>query len=365
MAMEPSLQYARTADGVSIAFSTLGEGEPLVYLVGGPWNHIELWEVPECRWWYERLARDRMLVRYDVRGTGLSEREVIDFSLGARVLDLEAVLDRLEVDTFNLFAAVDAGPVAITYAVRHPERVSRLLLWCSFARAADIASPRLRAWRGLIDQDWELMTDTCVHLALGWSGGEVGHTAAEHLRDSVTRDVAKASLAAADTVDVTGLLHRVRQPTLVLHRRGIPWLSVDVARGLASGIPGALLKLVEGESTAPYLGDTEAAAQAIEQFLDTEDAPRVQGKEPHVPSVSSVQHPAALAQPRPAPSDGLTAREVQVLRLVASGQTNSEIADELVLSIRTVERHIANIYGKIGARGRANATAYALTRALV
>ena len=364
MGMEPSLQYARTADGVSIAFWTLGDGERLVYLVGGPWNHIELWEVPECRWWYERLALKRKLVRYDVRGTGLSEREVSDFSLDARVLDLEAVLDRLDVDRFNLFAAADAGPVAITYAVRHPERVSRLILWCSWARGSDIKSPRIQAWRGLIDQDWELMTDTCVHLALGWSGGDVGHSAAEHLRESVTREVAKASLAAADTVDVTALLHRLSQPTLVLHRRGIPWLPVDVARGLASGIPGALLKLVEGESTAPYLGDTEAAAQAIEEFLDTDDVPRVQGG-PHVPSVSSVEHPAALEQPRPAPSDGLTAREVQVLRLVASGQTNSEIADELVLSIRTVERHIANIYGKIGARGRANATAYALTRALV
>ena len=364
MGMEPSLQYARTADGVSIAFWTLGDGERLVYLVGGPWNHIELWEVPECRWWYERLALKRKLVRYDVRGTGLSEREVSDFSLDARVLDLEAVLDRLDVDRFNLFAAADAGPVAITYAVRHPERVSRLILWCSWARGSDIKSPRIQAWRGLIDQDWELMTDTCVHLALGWSGGDVGHSASEHLRESVTREVAKASLAAADTVDVTALLHRLSQPTLVLHRRGIPWLPVDVARGLASGIPGALLKLVEGESTAPYLGDTEAAAQAIEEFLDTDDVPRVQGGS-HVPSVSSVEHPAALEQPRPAPSDGLTAREVQVLRLVASGQTNSEIADELVLSIRTVERHIANIYGKIGARGRANATAYALTRALV
>ncbi len=364
MGMEPSSQYATTADGVSIAFSTLGEGEPLIYLVGGPWNHIELWEVPECRWWYERLARDRMLVRYDVRGTGLSEREVIDFSLDARVLDLEAVLDRLGIDRFNLFAAADAGPVAITYAVRHPERVSRLLLWCSFARAADISSPRIRAWRGLIDQDWELMTDTCVQIALGWSGGNVGHSAAEHLRESVTRDVAKASLAATDSVNVTALLQHVQQPTLVLHRPGIPWLPVDVARGLASRIPRARLSLLEGESTAPYLGDTEAAARAIEEFLDTEDAPSAQG-EPGVSGIPSIEFQAAQEHLGAVASDGLTAREIQVLRLVAGGQTNSEIADELVLSIRTVERHIANIYGKIGARGRADATAYALTRALV
>ena len=364
MGMEPSWQYATTADGVSIAFWTLGDGEPLVYLVGGPWNHVELWEIPECRDWYERLARDRMLVRYDGRGTGLSEREVSDFSLDARVLDLEAVLDRLDLDRFNLFAAAEAGAVAITYAVRHPERVSRLFLWCSWARGADTHSPRIRAWRGLIDQDWELMTDTCVQIALGWSGGDIARSAAEHLRESVTRDAAKASLAAADTDDVTALLQRVRQPTLVLHRRQFQSLSVDIARGLASRIPGARLVLLEGESTAPYLGDTEAAAQAIEEFLDTEDAPSVQDGH-RVPRSSSIELQTEPEPPRPVASDGLTAREIQVLRLVAGGQTNREIAGELVLSVKTVDRHIANIYGKIGARGRADATAYALTRALV
>ena len=81
--MEPRIQYAQTADGVSIAFWTLGEGEPLVYIAGGPWNHIELWQVPECHRWYERLAQKRMLVRYDLRGTGLSERTVSDYSVDA------------------------------------------------------------------------------------------------------------------------------------------------------------------------------------------------------------------------------------------------------------------------------------------
>ena len=81
--MEPRIRYAITADGVSIAFWTLGEGEPLVYMAGGPWGHIELWDIPECRRWYERLAQEKMLLRYDVRGTGYSEREVSDHSLDA------------------------------------------------------------------------------------------------------------------------------------------------------------------------------------------------------------------------------------------------------------------------------------------
>ena len=174
--MEPRIRYAITADGVSIAFWTLGEGTPLVYMTGGPWGHVELWDIPACRRWYERLAQERMLVRYDLRGTGYSERDVSDHSLDAMVADVEAVVDRLELDRFKMFGAFDAGPVAIAYAARHPERVSHLILWCSWARSSDMRSPRIRAWLGLIDQDWELMTDTCAHLALGWPAGEVGRT---------------------------------------------------------------------------------------------------------------------------------------------------------------------------------------------
>src|SRR3712207_9367115 len=83
--------------------------------------------------WYERLAQKRMLVRYDVRGTGWSEREVSDHSLDALVADVEAVVDRLGLDRFAMFGAFDAGPVAIAYAARHPGRVSRFIPWCSWA----------------------------------------------------------------------------------------------------------------------------------------------------------------------------------------------------------------------------------------
>ena len=190
--MERHVQYAKTADGVSMALWSLGKGEPLVYMTGGPWNHIELWEIPECRRWYGRLAQNRMLVRYDVRGTGLSDREVTDYSLDAQVLDLEAVVDQLGLDRFSLFGAANAGPVAIAYAVRHPKRLSRLVLWCAWAKGMHLTSPRLQVWLGLLDQDWQLMTDTCIHLALGWTEGDLGRLAAEYLRESVTPEVLRA-----------------------------------------------------------------------------------------------------------------------------------------------------------------------------
>jgi pimeloyl-ACP methyl ester carboxylesterase/DNA-binding CsgD family transcriptional regulator len=358
--MDPRIRYATTADEVSIAFWTLGEGMPLVYMTGGPWGHVELWDISECRRWYERLAHKRMLIRYDVRGTGWSERDVSDHSLDALVAEAEAVVDRLELDRFDMLGAFDAGPVAIAYAVRHPERVSHLILWCSWARSSDIGSPRIRAWLGLIDQDWELMTDTCAHLALGWPAGEVGRHAAQRLRERVTPEAARAALEAMGQFDVTALLPRLKAPTLVLHRNDIPWLPVGIARSLASRIPDARLRVLEGESTAPYLGDTEAAASAIDEFLD-EGEVRIARWEAGVAAGTEQEE----SRPGYADAGGLTAREFEVLRLLAGGKTNSEIAEELYVSVRTVERHIANIYAKIGSRGRANATAYALTHNLI
>jgi pimeloyl-ACP methyl ester carboxylesterase/DNA-binding CsgD family transcriptional regulator len=333
---------------------------PLVYMTGGPWGHVELWDISECRRWYERLAQKRMLIRYDVRGTGWSERDVSDHSLNALVTDAEAVVDRLDLDRFALFGAFDAGPVAIAYAARHPERVSHLILWCSWARSSDIRSPRIRAWLGLIDQDWELMTDTCAHLALGWPAGEVGRHAAQRLRESVTPEAARAALEAMGQFDVTALLPELKAPTLVLHRGGIPWLSVDIARSLASRIPDARLTVMEGESTAPYLGDAEATASAIDEFLGDVEEGRTARQGAWAPGAEKEEPRQARAYP-----DSLTAREAEVLRHLAGGKTNNEIAEELHVSVRTIERHIANIYAKIGARGRANATAYALTHNLI
>src|SRR3990170_2954549 len=105
--MEPRIQYAKTKDGVSIAYWTLGEGEPLVLMSEPGLSHIQLeWQIPECRRWYERFAEKRMIVRYDGRGVGLSDRDVSNYSLDAWVLDLQAVVNRLGLERFALFATL-------------------------------------------------------------------------------------------------------------------------------------------------------------------------------------------------------------------------------------------------------------------
>src|SRR3989337_1385641 len=128
--MEPRIQYATTADGVSIAFWVLGEGPPLLQLPYMPFSHIQLeWQIPECRRWYERLAEKRKLIRLDPRGMGLSQRDITELSTDAWLLDIEAVVDRLGIKKFAVLGAWHSGPAAIEHAVSHPERVSHLVLW--------------------------------------------------------------------------------------------------------------------------------------------------------------------------------------------------------------------------------------------
>ncbi len=279
--MEPRIQYAQTADGVNIAFWTLGEGVPFVHL---PWfrmSHIQLeWQIPEYRRWYEGLAERLRLVRYDGRGIGLSDRDVSDYSLDALVLDLEAVVDRLGLESFALAGFLHTGPVAIAYAVRHPERVSHLVLWCTYARGADYArSSQIQATRGFMGTDWELYTETLAHVRLGWSEGARARQFAAMMRESITPEALQAHIDAFRELDITPLLAQVRPPTLVLHRRHVSWLEVDVARRLAADIPNARLALLEGSSGAPYLGDVDAVLRAVYEFLG-EGEPSVVAAQP-------------------------------------------------------------------------------------
>ena len=346
-AVEPSIQYATTPDGVSIAFYTLGQGMPLVVMPGDLLSQIQVeWQVPAWRDWHERLAQRRLLVRYDSQGTGLSDREAIEISIESQVLDLEAVVDRLGLDEFSVFSAQTSGPAGIAYAARYPERVRRLILWCTYARASDyIGSGPFQALLALMAKDWDLFIETAAHARLGWSEGEMAPQAAVLLRDGVTRRMMEEFVSGVRDVDVTHLLPQVKSPTLVLHRPKAhlgPY--PHAARGLASQIPDARLSLLEGTSVAPYLGDIEAVLREMDVFLG-------EGEGEAVPPKPSSRE---IARPLPEP---LSERELEVLRLLAAGMSNQDTARELVIAVGTVKTHINNIYGKLNVRSRTQAIA--------
>jgi len=286
--MEPRIQYAKTSDGVSIAFWTLGEGEPpLVQMPRLPYSHIQLeWHNLDYRQMHERLAQKRRLVRYDPRGTGLSYREPVGLSLDAFVKDVEAVVDRLHLERFVLYGVAASGLVAIAYAARHPERVSHLVLWCAAKRGTDFSSSaQFQGLVALLDKDWDLFTNTSARFAFGWADAASAGRFAAFLRDSVTPDAAKAFYQALEDFDVTDLLPRVTSPTLVIHHRQVPYPGLDVSKDLAAELPNARLVVLEGSWLTAYLGDHETVATAIDEFL-IEDEPREPA--PDLPSGTAV-----------------------------------------------------------------------------
>ena len=266
--MEPRIQYAKTEDGVNIAYWTLGEGKPLIVTPAVPFNSsLRSWQTPEGRRWYERLAEKRRVVRYDNRGSGDSERGHVE-SLDNLVHDLEAVIDCLGSEMVDIFGNIGGGPAAIAHVVRHPERVSRLILWCAQAGGSDLARLSTAAESG----DWEAFTETWALGAYGWSGAEHARQWAKMIREAETPESVAGVLRVIFGADVTDLLDQVKVPTVVMHRRQLvmPGLSVagiDAARKLASGIPQARLVLLDGDSGVPYLGDSEKAFRAIDEFL--------------------------------------------------------------------------------------------------
>ena len=338
--MDAPVRLTRAADGVAIAWQAAGEGAPLISLPTIPFSHLELeWSFPEYDAWYRALGRGRRLIRYDNRGSGLSQQTRCNFSLEGHLMDLDAVQSAAATGDAVLFAGFTAGPVALAYAARWPDRVRALVLWCTWAHGPDMRIPRVSAIQDMLPQDWEVYTETLAHVLLGWSAGEPARRFASYLRECVTQPVAHAIFHEYRELSAVDDLPAVRRPVLVLHRRELAFPPLTLATDLAAGLPDARLHVLEGNSGAPYLGATDEVLRAIEDFIR------------EVP-----------AGPYP---DGLTEREVEVLRLIAVGKTNRDIADQLVISQNTVARHISNIFTKTGASNRAEAASYANRHRLV
>jgi class 3 adenylate cyclase/pimeloyl-ACP methyl ester carboxylesterase len=268
--MEPRIQYARTSDGVSIAYFVIGSGLPFVHMPDLIGSHVALEaRIPVARSWLEALAQNHQVVRYDIRGMGLSDRVAPDYSPRGRLLDLEAVSDHLQLETFVLMGGVSQALVAIEYAVKHPDRISNLILWCPYARAADyLGIAEVKGFVGLIEADWEMFTESLARArVLGWSSGDEAHRLAQQMRETCTQEVARAAFEGLRGHDVTPQLRQIKVPTLVLHRRRITSPNMELGRSVAAQIPGAQFVVVEGAAAPPYVGHADAVAKAIGDFL--------------------------------------------------------------------------------------------------
>jgi class 3 adenylate cyclase len=266
--MEPRIQYAKTKDGVRIAFATAGIGVPCVLTNDLPFRHVQLeWRIPYVQETFDPLFAKRTLIRFDPRGLGLSDRDVGHFTIDSWLQDLDAVVDRLGLEKFVLCSMGFSGLVAIAYAVRHPERVAKLILIDSMARVADaFAVPQSRALAEMLATDWEMFSENVAALAFGW-GREDARSYGEFVRACVTPETARHVYGALAPIDLTELLARITAPTLVVQHSGLKYVTMDMAKDLVAGIPDARLVVVEGT----HGQDAERLLRSVDEFLSEDE----------------------------------------------------------------------------------------------
>lgn len=344
--MKQQIRYAVTDDNVKLAWSTFGHGPPLVK--AATWlTHLQYdLESPIWKHWIGFVSEHFQCTRYDERGCGLSDRKVPEMSAAHWVGDLETVVEAAGLDRpFALLGISQGAATAVHYAVKHPQRVSHLILYGGYAVGGSLSEdPERRkmfsAVMDVIGLGWgndnpafrQLFTSRFVpdgtQQQLDWFN--------ELCRRTASPDIAGELLAARGNVDVRELLPRVRVPTLVLHANRDKIAPLEQGRLLAAQIPGA--RFVQLESRNHVLLRDEPAwkefCDAVLEFTGQAGAA------------------SAVAE------NGLTTRERKLLALLREGRSNAQIAFDLGIAEKTVRNHFSNLYRKLGVRSRVEALAH-------
>lgn len=346
------IRYVRSADGVQLAWAEAGTG-PVMIKAANWLTHLEYeWESPVWRHWIRFFSDNFRFVRHDERGCGMTDTNVGDLSLERWVEDLEAVIEASGVqEPFSLLGISQGGPICVAYAVRHPERVSKLVLYGAYARGVfqrgdPDRSSFYRAMIDLVRLEWGSDNPTFRQVftsrfipggtdeQLGWFN--------DICRKTLTPEIAARLLESRADLNVTELLGKVQTPTLILHARGDVVAPITEGHILATGIPGA--QFIELDSNNHILLEQEPAwdrfCHEVLEFMELK-------------TPAGVEDPAFAA---------LSPREREVLSLIAEGLGNAQIAERLSISEKTVRNHVSNLFDKLGVWTRAQAIVFALER---
>jgi len=344
--MRQRIKFCTTEDGVRLAIAAAGKGPPLVR-AGNWFTHIEQdWESPVWQHWFDFLSERHTLIRYDPRGTGLSDRNATDLSLDAWVRDLECVADSLGLERFPLIGLCQGGTVAAAYAARHPDRISRLALYDSYLSGTYVpcTDPRLtrqaRTLEQLIALGWGRETgafrEIFANLLMPDGGREHLRWLGDLQRQSASPQNARRIWASFNSFDIRAEVKSITASTLVFHVRGDSMVPFEAGRRLAAEIPSARFMPLEGRNhiLLPHEPAWRIFNEELRQFLDGEAA---DGTAPE----------CGLAE--------LTTRESEILEQIARGLSNTEIANALTISEKTVRNNITRIFSKLSVARRAQA----------
>jgi class 3 adenylate cyclase len=271
--------FCTTPDGGRIAYATTGNGLPLVVCPALAEQFSTLHQVPTWQAFADRIGEGRRVVRYDSRGTGLSERDTTDFSLETRLTDLDTVVKAARLRRFALYGSLFSGPLAIAYTARNPRRVSHLILYGTFCRGVDVMPwERLGPLLELARTNWPLAAQTLADMSGDIESRqrypEAGVQIAAHFSASTSGRVFAEGLTAGYRDDVSALLPSIAAPTLVLHRRNDPIIPFALGQELAGRIPKARLAPLTGAVHGEFLGDIDELLHAIDTFLGQAPARR-------------------------------------------------------------------------------------------
>ena len=343
----PPVQYVKTSDGYDIAYGVSGTGRTVVLLPGGTNNLQFMWQQqPAYRAFFESMANRYRLVQYDGRGQGLSSRVLgPDYEMEDRRLDFEAVVKRLNLGRVFLIAPNETCHIAVPFAIEHPDLVDGLVLWNPGWDQSERGT--LLPYEELARRSWELMVRTTAE---NFGVGDV-ELEAKRIRQSVTPEDFTNMLRALRKCNLRPVLPSLTVPTLVLGTRNSPVAPTSEAnwRTIVGLIPNARLILFDDGRQIGGLTTDSGCPPAAAAMIDFFDG--LASGETATAGVDDLE-------------TVLSAREIEVLRLIAGGRSNAQIAEALVISPNTVGRHISNIFDKLGFAKGAEATAYALRHGL-
>jgi pimeloyl-ACP methyl ester carboxylesterase/DNA-binding CsgD family transcriptional regulator len=331
-------------DGRRLAYATIGEG-PLVVLPTWWISHLEAdWEDEAFGSFFTELAQTQCVVRYDRIGAGLSDRELDrPPTLEGEVRALSTLIDHLGNARATLFAVACAGPIAVLFAHRRPERVRSVVFHNSYAARGDVPDEIAQSLAAIVRANWGVGSKVITSLIFPEADGAEVARLSRFQRRAASGEAAAAFLELEFATDVRSVVPEVRLPALVMHRLGEKTVPFDRGRELAALLPDARLVPLRGGGHFPWSGDSRDVVRTLAGFL----------------------HDGSVPAPGGNGTSPLTDRETEVLRLVARGLSNREIAGTLVVSEHTVHRHVSNILRKLAQSSRAAAAAQAARAGLI